>query len=80
MADGASNDDLARRLVLSPATVKTHVNHIFSKLGVKDRVQAVLLYKESARESGNVVHSSTSRTEKPVKIQPWVDSPTVDAP
>ncbi len=65
MADGASNDDLARRLVLSPATVKTHVNHIFSKLGVKDRVQAVLLYKESAGESGNVVHSSTSRTEKP---------------
>ncbi len=64
MADGALNDDLARQLVLAPGTVKTHVNHIFSKLGVKDRVQAVLLYRESAGESAPVAHSSTSRVDK----------------
>ena len=64
MADGASNDDIARRLVLSPATVKTHVNHIFTKLGVKDRVQAVLLYRERRCEARPWFTASTSRAEK----------------
>jgi DNA-binding NarL/FixJ family response regulator len=41
IAGGLSNDDIARTLVLSNATVKTHINHIFAKTGVRDRGQAV---------------------------------------
>jgi len=41
IARGMSNTDIARTLVLSNATVKTHINHIFAKTGVRDRAQAV---------------------------------------
>jgi DNA-binding NarL/FixJ family response regulator len=41
IAHGLSNGDIARRLFVSEATVKTHVNNIFSKTGVRDRAQAV---------------------------------------
>ncbi len=43
VADGLTNDEIARRLVLSPATVKTHVNRAMTKLGVRDRAQLVVL-------------------------------------
>jgi DNA-binding NarL/FixJ family response regulator len=41
IAAGLSNGQIARRLYVSEATVKTHVNHIFTKAGVHDRAQAV---------------------------------------
>ncbi|MGO4362928.1 response regulator transcription factor [Terrabacter sp. RAF57] len=41
IAAGLSNTDIARQLVLSNATVKTHINHIFAKIGARDRAQAV---------------------------------------
>jgi DNA-binding NarL/FixJ family response regulator len=41
IARGMSNADIARTLVLSNATVKTHINRIFAKTGVRDRGQAV---------------------------------------
>jgi DNA-binding NarL/FixJ family response regulator len=47
IARGSSNTDIARELVLSGATVKTHVARIFSKLDVHDRAQAVVLAYES---------------------------------
>jgi DNA-binding NarL/FixJ family response regulator len=42
MAAGLRNRDIADRLVVSEATVKTHVNNIFAKLGCRDRTEAVL--------------------------------------
>ena len=41
VADGASNQEIARKLVVSLATVKTHINHIFGKLDAESRVQVV---------------------------------------
>jgi DNA-binding NarL/FixJ family response regulator len=41
VAEGASNQEIARKLVISLATVKTHINHIFGKLDAESRVQVV---------------------------------------
>ncbi|MDT0462153.1 response regulator transcription factor [Streptomyces gibsoniae] len=41
IADGLTNQEIARRLHVSTATVKTHINNLFAKTGVKDRAQAV---------------------------------------
>jgi DNA-binding NarL/FixJ family response regulator len=48
VAGGLSNDEIAGRLVLSPATAKTHVSRIMTKLDVRDRAQLVVLAYESA--------------------------------
>jgi DNA-binding NarL/FixJ family response regulator len=41
VAEGDSNQEIARKLVVSLATVKTHINHIFGKLGAESRVQVL---------------------------------------
>jgi len=46
-AHGLGNEEIARRLFLSPLTVKTHLNRAMSKLGVRDRAQLVVLAYQS---------------------------------
>jgi DNA-binding NarL/FixJ family response regulator len=53
IAGGLTNSEIADRLVVSAATVKSHVNHIFAKAGVRDRAQAVVYaYEHGLAEPG----------------------------
>jgi DNA-binding NarL/FixJ family response regulator len=53
IAGGLTNTEIADRLVVSAATVKSHVNHIFAKAGVRDRAQAVVYaYEHGLAEPG----------------------------
>jgi DNA-binding NarL/FixJ family response regulator len=56
VAQGLSNEELAVRLYLSPLTTKTHVSHIMTKLGARDRAQLVVI----AYESGLVIPGVTT--------------------
>ena len=42
MAQGLNNREIAERLFITEATVKTHINNIFGKAGLRDRAQAVV--------------------------------------
>jgi DNA-binding NarL/FixJ family response regulator len=60
VARGLSNSDIARRLVLGEATIKTHVARIFQKLNLHDRAQAVV----RAYESGLVTPGEAADTDR----------------
>jgi DNA-binding NarL/FixJ family response regulator len=49
---GRSNAEIADELVISMATVKTHVRHVFAKLDLRDRAQAVVVAREAGLSGG----------------------------
>lgn len=52
VAEGLTNKEIGRRLEISPATVKVHVERIIGKLGVADRTQAAVQITQMRREDG----------------------------
>ncbi|HLM96819.1 MAG TPA: response regulator transcription factor, partial [Acidimicrobiales bacterium] len=52
VARGMSNGEIAEQLTISPATAKTHLAHLLTKLGARDRIQLVII----AYQSGLVRH------------------------
>ncbi|MFE5583126.1 response regulator [Kitasatospora sp. NPDC056531] len=53
LATGLPNAAIARRLLIGPATVKTHVNHLFAKLGVTTRAEAIAWAHSHGYTTGN---------------------------
>jgi len=50
LATGASNKKIARALGISPATVKKHIEDIFDKMGASNRLQAVMMARDTLEQ------------------------------
>ena len=56
MVEGLAHKEIANRLSISPRTIGTHVEHIFTKLGVHTRAQAVRVYQDDLGRGDTVPH------------------------
>ena len=61
LANGMSNREIAKHMFISEATAKTHVSRVLTKLGVRDRVQAVVQAYESGIVEVGKRHSGEQR-------------------
>jgi DNA-binding NarL/FixJ family response regulator len=61
IAAGRSNAEIAQELYISDTTVKTHVTHIFQKLNLRDRAQAVVLAYQTGLSETDAPQPSDSR-------------------
>jgi DNA-binding NarL/FixJ family response regulator len=78
VASGLSNDQIAARLVLSPATVKTHVNRAMVKVGARDRAQLVVFAYHSGLADART--RGPAGTVVPPPHQPANATPSHEAP
>jgi two-component system, NarL family, nitrate/nitrite response regulator NarL len=67
LCEGMTTEEIARRLVVTLPTVKSHVSHLLAKLGVKNRVQAVLVGKEYGLDGGAGPQASRGRGDSPAQ-------------
>lgn len=66
VATGLSNEEIAAQMVLSPLTVKTHINRAMTKLNARDRAQLVVIaYQTGLVESGRAHPGTSGRTAGP---------------
>jgi DNA-binding CsgD family transcriptional regulator len=65
VAAGATNGEIARALCVSLATVKSHLNHVFAKLGVRSRAQVMLMVAPEERDVASAASSDAGSVRVP---------------
>jgi DNA-binding CsgD family transcriptional regulator len=74
VADGLTNDEIARHLYISPGTAKTHVRHLLTKLDARDRVQlAIIAHRTGLEAPGTPIRIAGQGTRRrlPSVINCW---------